>query len=441
MCADPLCCREENGQAKTQSEAAGFWGYQGKCDIPLRTLDLFVETVVNEIKPDFIIWTGDNPPHNPWAKNKDEVYNITKIFTDLLYEKYQYKSPVFVSLGNHEENIADLFNPFDYSREEKFLKSMGGLFKQWFTDEEYEFFVRHGFYTKKYKDSNLRIISMNSYMCDVINFFLMRNPTDPGNQFEWLENVLRQAEKDGEYVFMIGHIPPGDSTFLSECSRRYNAIVDRFSSIIRGQFFGHTHYDEFRIITEYFNSTNIAGLVLTAPSLTTYTMKNPSFRVYEVDSNTKIVKDYSQYRLNLTEANLTPEIKPQFTVSYTAKESFNIKHLNDYYPFKESISRMSTDKDWFDFITDAFYADGVEKLSYIANKRLPKFLTCRFNESVFDLYFKCTGYRTWDSAEYVDRFLEMIIGQWYVKVHDIDLKEGHWNQDPEEYNGHLKFLN
>lgn len=275
---------------------------------------------MNDIKPDIIVWTGDNPPHNPWNANFEEIYNITEIFVDLLYNKYKYKGSVFPSLGNHEEYITDQYNPYDISRERDFLHRMGDIFKVFLVDEQYDSFIKYGFYTAKYANTNLRVISINTFLCDVMNFFLIRDPTDPGKQFEWIEEVLRKAERDGEYVFIIGHIPPGDSTYLSECSRRYNAIVDRFSNIIRGQLYGHTHYDEFRIITEYFNEANIAGIILTAPSLTSYPWKNPSFRVYEVDSKTNIIKDYQQYRLNLTEANMNPEIKPDWKVAYTAKE-------------------------------------------------------------------------------------------------------------------------
>ncbi len=272
-----------------------------------------------------ILFTGDNPPHNPWKENSDEIYNVTQVFVDLLYKKYQYTGAVFPTLGNHEEYIADQYSPFDMQRENDFLKDMGDIFKVWLGKEEYENFIKHGYYSSKFKNTNLRIIALNCFLCDALNFFLIRNPTDPGNQFDWMEKVLRMAEKNGEYVFIIGHIPPGDSTYLSQCSMRYNVLVDRFQNIIRGQFYGHTHYDEFRIVTEYFNSTSIAGMIYTAPSLTSYTFKNPSFRVYEVDSNTKILKDYQQYRLNLTEANLTPDIKPDWKVAYNAK---TVKFLN-----------------------------------------------------------------------------------------------------------------
>lgn len=42
-------------------------------------------------------------------------------------------------------------------------------------------------------------------------------------------------------VYLIGHIPPKSN--LNDWSMRFNAIVDRYSYIIRGQFYGHTHSD------------------------------------------------------------------------------------------------------------------------------------------------------------------------------------------------------
>jgi hypothetical protein len=79
---------------------------------------------------------------------------------------------------------------------------------------------------------------------------------------------------------------------------------------------------------------------------------------------------------------------------------------------------MLEDKNVFDFVLDTFYAQGVEKQSYINNKRLPNFMTCRFNISVFDEYLRCTGYRTWDYTEYINRFIESFSGNWYLKVYE-----------------------
>ena len=88
----------------------------------------------------------------------------------------------------------------------------------------------------------------------------------------------------------------------------------------------------------------------------------------------------------------------------------------DYEPFRTTVDKIMEGKDSFEFFIDSFYAQGVEKLSYINNKRLPHYISCRFNESIFDDYLKCTGYRTWDYIEYVNRFIESMSGKWYVKI-------------------------
>src|SRR5690242_3488387 len=76
------------------------------------------------------------------------------------------------------------------------------------------------------------------------------------------------------------------------------------------------------------------------------------------------------------------------------------------------------DKQWFNFITDAFYAQGVEKEAHINNANLLNYFACRFKKSVFDEYLRCTGYRTWDYLEYLFRFLEIFSGKWYQKIRD-----------------------
>lgn len=378
-----------------------------------------------------ILFTGDNPPHNVWMSNSEEIFNITSKFVELLYGKYNYTGPVFPALGNHEEFTADQYNPIEGIREVEFLKSMGDIFKMWLNKSEMEMFLKNGYYTTKYLNTNLRIISLNCFMCDVMNFFLVRNPTDPGLQFLWLEKTLRAAENDNEYVYIIGHIPPGDSTYLSECSKRYNALVDRFSHIIQGQFYGHTHNDEFRIISEYFNKTNPIGLILTAPSLTTYSFQKPSFRYYEIDpSENFLLENYHQYRLNITEANLLPRgVKPKWTNVYNATTLFNVKNLNDYNGFKIITEKMLNDTNVFSAVIDAFFAQGIDKKDYIGDNRLANFISCRFKIDVFDDYLKCTNYRTWDTTEYLNRFIEMFSGKWYEKIHDQEFLYGHENSN------------
>lgn len=64
---------------------------------------------------------------------------------------------------------------------------------------------------------------------------------------------LNYAETHQETVHIIGHHPPNQC--LVSFSWTYAAIVNRYRHIISGQFFGHTHYDEFFIYYDTFNSS------------------------------------------------------------------------------------------------------------------------------------------------------------------------------------------
>jgi sphingomyelin phosphodiesterase len=268
-CPDSNCCRNTPSYDIPLEKKAGPWGYIGKCDLPLKTLSHFVEKAVYNDKPDFIIWTGDNPSHSIWdANNQEEIFNITRIFTTMLL---QPGIPVYPTLGNHEKFPADQFFPFeDPKQEEKpLLKFFADQWRHWLGEEAYNEFLRYGFYSKRHLDTNLRIVSYNCLYCDILNFYLIKDPTDPSGQIRWLERTLRYAELNDEVVYIIGHIPVGDTSILSECSKRIKAIIDRYSHIIRGIFGGHTHYDEVKVISEYFNKDKISAISFIAPSLTT----------------------------------------------------------------------------------------------------------------------------------------------------------------------------
>lgn len=53
-----------------------------------------------------------------------------------------------------------------------------------------------------------------------------------------------------------------------------------------GQFTGHTHNDEFNLHYDNENPNKPVNMDWIAPSGTTYGFLNPSFRVFEADSET-----------------------------------------------------------------------------------------------------------------------------------------------------------
>ena len=62
--------------------------------------------------------------------------------------------------------------------------------------------------------------------------------------------------------------------------KRYNTLIDRFEYTVVGQFFAHTHKDEFLVQRSY-KDKHVVGAALVASSLTTYTDHLPSFRIFE----------------------------------------------------------------------------------------------------------------------------------------------------------------
>ena len=92
-----------------------------------------------------------------------------------------------------------------------------------------------------------------------------------------------------------------------------------------------------------------------------------------------------------------------------------------------AMERILTDKDWFNFILNSFFAGSTNVKDYSKNNRLPYYLNCRFKLPDLDDYLKCTNYRTCkiffilgDYTEYINKFLETLSGKWYIKYHDED---------------------
>ena len=64
-----------------------------------------------------------------------------------------------------------------------------------------------------------------------------------------------------------------------------NYFSSRYESTIVGQFYGHTHIDEFTLFFDPANKTRAVNVGFTSPSFTTYEHINPSYRVYVIDGD------------------------------------------------------------------------------------------------------------------------------------------------------------
>lgn len=122
--------------------------------------------------------------------------------------------------------------------------------------------VKHAAYYSALVRPSFRIISLNMNACSNLNFWLLRNSTDPYGQLQWLIVELQAAEMAHEKVHIIGHIPPGSTDCLKTWSRNYYEIIARYEDTVAAQFFGHTHFDEFEVFYDPKNMSYLINIFL-----------------------------------------------------------------------------------------------------------------------------------------------------------------------------------
>ncbi|XP_053703199.1 sphingomyelin phosphodiesterase [Synchiropus splendidus] len=336
-CKEPLCCRRGSGLPGGGRRAAGYWGTYSKCDLPLRTVENLLENVVKNGPWDWVYWTGDVPAHNVWSQTRKQQLDELTVISQLIQKHLGPNVTVYPAVGNHESTPVNSFPPpfIHGNRSSAWLyDTMAQLWSPWLPEEALKTLRYGGFYSVEVQ-RGLRVVSLNMNFCARENFWLMVNSTDPANQLQWLVHVLQSSESKGEKVHIIGHIPP--SLCLASWSWNYHHIINRYEGTVSGQFFGHTHLDQYQMTYDETDSTRPIGVAFIAPSVTTFVNLNPGYRVYYVDGNypgsSRFVLDHETYILNLTEANhrpgnrSQPEEDPRWTLLYRASQAYGLPAL------------------------------------------------------------------------------------------------------------------
>ncbi|EDV91427.1 sphingomyelin phosphodiesterase 1 [Drosophila grimshawi] len=319
-CDEGMCCRDPL-PTNAESDGAGYWSDYRNCDTPRYLIVNAFEHISKTHKLDWIYHTGDVPPHNVWSTTrKGNMDMLTEI--DALLTEHFPSIPVYPCLGNHEPHPANVFgneNIPDNLRVDWLYGHVWSLWSKWLPKEAETTIRRGGYYTLSPREGH-RIIALNSMDCYLFNWWLLYDGSIVLEQLQWFHDTLLAAEKSGEHVHILTHIPSGDSDCWTEWSREYNRIVARFSKVITGIFNGHTHKDEMNV---HYTETNLAAAVSwNGGSLTSYSYKNPNYRVYELHPETLQVLEHQTWTFNLTEANLNSNVSPNWYKEYEFRQEF-----------------------------------------------------------------------------------------------------------------------
>ncbi|KAE8602330.1 hypothetical protein XENTR_v10013950 [Xenopus tropicalis] len=265
------------------------------CDSPYELILSAIQYIKDSHqKVDFMIWTGDSPPHIPVKELStkiviDVIGNMTSTIRSLLPDLL-----VFPALGNHDYWPQDQLPV----KESEVYTAVAEFWKPWLTEEALSTFRKGGYYSQIYKSNksahSLRIISLNTNLYYTPNKVTV-NMTDPANQFEWLEDTLKISRQNNEKVYIIAHVPVGYLPFarLTPAMRetfneRLVKIFRNYSDVITAQFYGHTHRDSIMVLLD--EKEKPVGSVFVTPAVTPIRSaletdsNNPGFRLYQYDT-------------------------------------------------------------------------------------------------------------------------------------------------------------
>ncbi|KAJ7622053.1 sphingomyelin phosphodiesterase [Roridomyces roridus] len=322
-CTKPICCRDFSTQRPTVP--AGPNG-NAQCDSPISLADSMLAEI-ERIGPDFSIFTGDVVEHDTWLVTRPEATDALVSFNEEMARALS--APVFPSLGNHDSAPDNAFarttsHTTNNSNWVYDTESIG--WERWIGPNAASQ-VKHisGSYSVQVPGLKLRTVAVNTQMWYKQNYWLYDSDIpqpDPNGILAFMVKALQAAEDAGDPVWIIGHIPLGKEDTLPDQSNYYDQILQRYKNTITGQFFGHSHKDQFEIAYSNYSeqtAANAVGLGWIAPALTP-TSGNPAFKVYDVDPDTFEIMDAKVYFTNISDPEF--QIAPTWELYYSARDTY-----------------------------------------------------------------------------------------------------------------------
>jgi 3',5'-cyclic AMP phosphodiesterase CpdA len=167
-----------------------------------------------------------------------------------------------------------------------------------------------GYYSVEPAGMNLMIIALNTFALSP-GYAIITTLID--DQFTWFEAQLAAASAAGKKVWLLMHAPPGaveDTTaespndtngqiaaatmmWTDSNQEQFMGIIEKYPGVIAMSLAGHTHMDEFRLM-----SPGVA-LAVTA-GISPYFGNNPAYKIFTLDGVSLAPFDYSAMNYDLS---------------------------------------------------------------------------------------------------------------------------------------------
>ncbi|MGH6920104.1 MAG: metallophosphoesterase, partial [Geminicoccaceae bacterium] len=323
----------------------GFAQYGSDTDYPLMTSALAAARRVLP-RPDFVLYAGDHLAHDfetkfdTYAGGGSEAYErfVIKTMTFVAQQLWAAfpRAPVYAALGNEDSICGD----YMIAPGERFLAAVGEL---WAAHSEhpqaFADFRIGGFYAVPHPTVPDRDLVVLNNVFWSTSYDDRCNPQggDPGAaQLAWLEWTLYRTKLRGRSASLLFHIPPGIDSFnaahgKSSCAdnvlpylqdvyaKPFLALLERYRGILEVSYAGHTHMDNFRVVT----TPAGAPILLThiTPAISPIYQNNPGFGVVLYDRTSGDLMDYATiYLTNLAQAGHGEPAR--WAIEYTFRDAY-----------------------------------------------------------------------------------------------------------------------
>ena len=292
--------------------------------------------------------------------------NNTFSFVALEIQTVLKSTPVIYAPGNidtYEQNLGPNLNEWDLGPDTAFLQNNEATVWNQFLQQQADptftnTFPTGGYYFFQYvpknsKTSPLRIVVLNS------NSFVAGSPTysNASTELTWLGQQLQAAQKAGQEVWILMHVPPGEnSQWIAQVAPLPQDVPDvesnpefmmwdptvqwtpttpsflqtlqQYPGVVTLMLAGHTHMDEYRILAPGY-------VVEQLPGISPCFGNNPAYKILTVTQNTFTPTDYQSFDLNQSYP-LQFDALYQFSTTYGAQSTLG-SSLEVLYPKLNSI--------------------------------------------------------------------------------------------------------
>ncbi|XP_073978729.1 acid sphingomyelinase-like phosphodiesterase 3b [Rhodnius prolixus] len=373
---DGGCWRSRPGNMQPPSTLGEY-----SCDSPWALVQSAVDTMkyIEGDDLEFILWTGDGVTD---SLALDEKVDALKNLTDLLSRTFTSQF-VFPVLGEADPSSPEI------------LIQLGQLWRHWLPTEALNSFIKGGYYMIEQKSRRLRLIALNTNL-----WIGTGTEDDPGGQWYWLETLMEKSSEKKATVYLVGHVAPGFDerqgapprlTLAPEHNDRYLRLIQRYSDIITGQFFGHLHSDTFRLI--YDNIGVPVSTIFLAPAVTprrtSSGVNNPALRLYKVDTDTGQVRNYMQFYMDLAKSNEVGEAN--WSMEYNFTRYYGLEEVS---PTElHELVQMFTSSDGMALFGRYWMANSVRSYNFTTNSAWTNSHYCAITQLEYTLYQNCLNTR------------------------------------------------